>query len=241
VPDGEPRTKVVFIPGFMQPGDAWKPVADRLGERYSSVLFDHGEHTYEGRLAEIAAAGEGAVLVGYSLGGRLALHAALREPSRYDALVTVGASAGIEDSAERIARREADEKLASWMKLASIGDIVTVWERQPLFADQSEALITLQRPGRLDQDPAGLASLLRTAGQGTLEPVWRELHRLTLPILAIAGARDERYSGAAQRMAEAVPDGRAATVPDAGHAPQLQQPEAVANLIAGFLDAPEGS
>ncbi|MEX2252858.1 MAG: alpha/beta fold hydrolase [Thermoleophilaceae bacterium] len=235
MPDGERSATIVFIPGFMQPGDAWKPVADRLGERYSSVLLDHRENTYEGRLAEIAEAGEEAVLVGYSLGGRLALRAALRDPGRYRGLVTVGASAGIEDAAERTARREADEKLAAWVEIASIADIVSVWERQPLFADQSEALIAQQRPGRLDQDPAGLASLLRTAGQGTLESVWRELHGLSLPVLTIAGARDERYSAAAERIAADVPDGRAATVPDAGHAPQLQQPEAVADLIAGFL------
>lgn len=235
MPEGERASRVVFIPGFMQPGDAWRPVADRLGQRYSSVLLDHREHTYEGRLDEIAEAGEGAALVGYSLGGRLALHAALREPDRYRALVTVGASAGIEDAAERSARREADEKLAAWMELASIDDIVTVWERQPLFADQSDALIAEQRPGRLAQDPAALASVLRTAGQGTLEPVWRELHRLELPVLALAGARDERYSAAAQRLADAVPDGRAAIVPDAGHAPQLQQPEAVADWLAAFL------
>lgn len=235
MPEGERASRVVFIPGFMQPGDAWRPVADRLGQRYSSVLLDHREHTYEGRLDEIAEAGEGAALVGYSLGGRLALHAALREPDRYRALVTVGASAGIEDVAERTARLQADEKLAAWMEIASIADIVTIWERQPLFADQSDALIAEQRPGRLAQDPAALASVLRTAGQGTLEPVWRELHRLELPVLALAGARDERYSAAAQRLADAVPDGRAAIVPDAGHAPQLQQPEAVASSLAAFL------
>jgi len=235
VPEGERASRVVFIPGFMQPGDAWRPVADRLGQRYSSVLLDHREHTYEGRLDEIAEAGEGAALVGYSLGGRLALHAALREPDRYRALMTVGASAGIEDVAERTARLQADEKLAAWMEIASIGDIVTIWERQPLFADQSDALIAEQRPGRLAQDPAALASVLRTAGQGTLEPVWRELHRLELPVLALAGARDERYSAAAQRLTDAVPDGRAAIVPDAGHAPQLQQPEAVASSLAAFL------
>ena len=69
---------VLFIPGFMQRGDAWRPVAELLPERYPSVLLDHAEHSLEGRLREIAeAASDGAVLVGYSLGGRLALRAAL--------------------------------------------------------------------------------------------------------------------------------------------------------------------
>ena len=62
---------VVFVPGFMQRGEAWAPVADLLSQRYSSVLLDHAEHDREGRLREIAeAAGTGgAVLCGYSLGG----------------------------------------------------------------------------------------------------------------------------------------------------------------------------
>jgi 2-succinyl-6-hydroxy-2,4-cyclohexadiene-1-carboxylate synthase len=228
---------VLFIPGFMQRGDAWRPVAELLPERYPSTLLDHREHTLEGRLAEIAAAAEdGAVLVGYSLGGRLALRAVLREPKRYAGLVTVGATAGIDDPPMRSARAEADERLASWLEAAPIEDVVAIWERQPLFADQSEALIEAQRPGRLSQDPAGLAMLVRTAGQGVLEPVWHELLMLDLPVLAIAGARDEGYVAAAQRMADVAPRGHAAIVEDTGHAPQLQRPERVAELIAAFLN-----
>jgi 2-succinyl-6-hydroxy-2,4-cyclohexadiene-1-carboxylate synthase len=223
---------VVFIPGFMQPASAWAEVAERVpGE---SLLLDHEEHSYEGRLAEIAAAGEGSVLAGYSLGGRLALRAALRDPSRYAGVVTIGATAGIDDPVLRSTRAEADERLASWMEAAPIEDIVAVWERQPLFADQSEALIEAQRPGRLAQDPRHLARLLRTAGQGVLEPVWHELMTLDLPLLAVAGARDEGYISAARKIAATARRARAAIVEDAGHAPQLQQPEQVASLIGDF-------
>ena len=229
-------TLVVFVPGFMQPAGAWSAVAERLPERHPSLLLDHAEHTYEGRLREIAAAGHGTVLCGYSLGGRLILRAGLREPERYAGLVTVGTSAGIEGPAIRAGRAEADAKLASWMETQPIEEIVAVWERQPLFADQSEALVEAQRPGRLSQDPRALALLLRTAGQGALEPVWQRLHGLPLPLLALAGSLDERYAEAARRMARAVPDGRAETVEGAGHAPQLQRPDAVAALLIDFLD-----
>ena len=227
---------MVFVPGFMQPAGAWSEVAERLPERHPSLLLDHAEHTYEGRLREIAAAGSGAVLCGYSLGGRLVLRAALREPERYAGLVTVGSSAGIEGPAIRAARAQADAKLASWMETQPIEEIVAVWERQPLFADQSEALVEAQRPGRLSQDPRALALLPRTAGQGALEPVWQRLHGLPLPLLALAGSLDERYAEVARRMARAVPDGRAETVEGAGHAPQLQRPDAVAALLIDFLD-----
>jgi 2-succinyl-6-hydroxy-2,4-cyclohexadiene-1-carboxylate synthase len=226
---------VLFIPGFMQRGDAWRPVAELLPERYPSRLLDHGEHSFEGRLGEILAS-SASVLVGYSLGGRLALRAALRSPDSFTAVVLVGATAGIEEGPMRVQRVVADEKLASWMEAMPIEDIVALWERQPLFADQSELLVEEQRPGRLSQDPRSLALLLRTAGQGTLDPVWHELRMLDLPLLAIAGARDDGYSAAAKRIASTAPRARAAIVEEAGHAPQLQQPAAVAELITAFLD-----
>jgi 2-succinyl-6-hydroxy-2,4-cyclohexadiene-1-carboxylate synthase len=226
---------VLFIPGFMQRGDAWRPVAELLPERYPSRLLDHAEHSFEGRMAEIADAGAD-LLVGYSLGGRLALRAALRTPDAYRGVVLVGATAGLEEGPMRVQRAEADEKLASWMEAMPIEDIVALWERQPLFADQSEALVEEQRPGRLSHDPRSLALLLRTAGQGKLEPVWNELHSFELPLLAIAGARDDGYSAAAKRIASVAPNARAALVEEAGHAPQLQQPAAVAGLITEFLE-----
>jgi 2-succinyl-6-hydroxy-2,4-cyclohexadiene-1-carboxylate synthase len=223
---------VLFVPGFMQPAGAWVPVAERLDP--PTTLLDHREHSFEGRLAEIKAAGEGALLVGYSLGGRLALRAALRDPGRYAGLVTVGVTAGIEDPAERSARAEADERLASWIEAAPIEDVVAVWARQPLFADQSDALIERQRAGRLAQDPVALARLLRTAGQGVLEPVWSDLLTFELPLLAIAGGRDEGYVSAAKKIADTAPNARVQIVENAGHAAQLQQPEEVASLVAAF-------
>jgi 2-succinyl-6-hydroxy-2,4-cyclohexadiene-1-carboxylate synthase len=227
---------VLFIPGFMQRGDAWRPVAELLRERYPSVLLDHSENSFEGRLAEIRAAGGGRLLVGYSLGGRLALRAALRDPSYYLGVVTVGATAGIDEPSLRSVRAEADERLAAWIEAAPIEDVVGVWERQPLFADQSEKLIEEQRPGRLAQRPEDLAMLMRTAGQGVLEPVWHELVYFELPLLAIAGSRDEGYVRAAKRIADTALHGRAEIVEGAGHAAHLQRPDEVAGLLEALLD-----
>jgi 2-succinyl-6-hydroxy-2,4-cyclohexadiene-1-carboxylate synthase len=231
---------VIFIPGFMQPAEAWAPVVERMPQRYPSVLLRHAEHEREGRIAEIAAAAErvegGAVLCGYSLGGRLALNAAVRDPDRYAAVVVLGASAGIDEPATRQARREADEKLAAWMETQPIEEIVAIWERQPLFADQSERLIEAQRPGRLAQDPRALALLLRTAGQGTMEPIWGRLQTLDVPVLALAGARDERYRRASRRIAAEAPQGYSAAIEHAGHAAHLQRPGELADALTAFVD-----
>jgi 2-succinyl-6-hydroxy-2,4-cyclohexadiene-1-carboxylate synthase len=221
----------------MQRGEAWEPVAARLAERYRCTCLDLRTWTFEERVEEIlAAVAPGDAVVGYSMGGRLALHAALREPGLLGALVLVGVSAGIEDRVEREDRRRSDESLAEWMERRSIEEVVERWERNPVFETQPAELREWQRPGRLSHDPRRLAQLLRSAGQGALEPVWERLGTLKCPVLLTAGEQDRRYSSIAGRMADRIPAARVRLVPDAGHAPQLEAPAEFAELLAKFLD-----
>src|SRR3954471_4028728 len=213
----------------MQRGEAWEPVATRLAQRYRVRCLDFAGWTFEERVEEIPSAG---ALVGYSMGGRIALHAALGDPDRVDPLVLIGVSAGVEDRDER---RRSDEALASWIERHSIEEVVERWEAQPVFATQSAALRVAQRPGRLTHAPRLLAQLLRSAGQGATPPAWDRLHELRCPVLLIAGARDERYVEAVNRMASLIPDASVRIVPGAGHAPQLEQPLLVAELLDEHL------
>jgi 2-succinyl-6-hydroxy-2,4-cyclohexadiene-1-carboxylate synthase len=217
------RPTLAFVPGFMQCGDAWAAVAERLGERYPSVFL--------GRADELAP--PGSLPIGYSMGGRIALHAALAEPSRWRALVLVGVSAGVDDHASR---READEELAAWIETHSIKQVVEQWENQPVFATQPPALVEAQREGRLAHEPSDLAALLRRFGQGAMPPVWDRLADLDLPVLCLAGALDEKYVAAGRRMASLLPRAEFRTIEGAGHAAQLEAPDAVAAALRGFLD-----
>lgn len=231
----EPR--VVFVPGFMQRAEAWRGVAERIATSYRSVALEHRTHTLSGRIDEILAELEGQpVLVGYSMGGRLALHAALRRPRALRALVLVGASAGIEDDAARAERRAVDERLADWIEGRSIEEVVERWEALPVFASQTPDLRAELRPGRLSNEPAALASLLRTAGQGAVPPVWGRLPEIACPALAVAGEADDAYVAAAHRMADLLGDGRVRLVPGTGHAPQLEDPAAFTRVLTGFLE-----
>jgi 2-succinyl-6-hydroxy-2,4-cyclohexadiene-1-carboxylate synthase len=228
---------VAFLPGFAQRGDAWEPVADRVAQRYRSVCVDFGSWTFDQRLSELASRlDDGDAVVGYSMGGRLALRAALRRPGKFSALVLVGASPGIEETAERLARKRTDEELADWIEGHSIEEFAERWEAQPVFASQPPEVVEAQRPGRLSHDPRKLAQLLRSGGQGTFEPVWDELERIDCPVLAVAGELDTKYADAAFRIAERVKHGRARLVSGAGHAPQLERPAEFAELLLDFLD-----
>ncbi len=228
---------LVFVPGFMQRGTAWAPVAGRVAARHPARCLDFAGDTLEGRVAEVAAAVvSGGVAIGYSMGGRLVLQAALRAPDHPTALVIVGAGAGIEDPDERARRRAADEALARWIETHAIEEVVARWEAQPVFATQDAALVVAQRPGRLEHSPASLARVLRAAGQGAMPPVWHRLLEIRCPLLAVAGERDAAYVAAAQRLAQETPGGRFAIIPGAGHAAHLEAPEAFAELLVDFLD-----
>jgi 2-succinyl-6-hydroxy-2,4-cyclohexadiene-1-carboxylate synthase len=228
---------VVFVPGFMQRGDAWRPVAGRLAASYRTACLDFTTWTFEERVDELlGAASPGSAVVGYSMGGRLALHAALRAPERLGALALVGVTAGIEDEGEREDRRRSDESLAEWIERRSIEEVVGRWERLAVFASQSDELRESQRPGRLGHEPGKLAELLRSAGQGAKAPVWDRLSELRCPVLLTAGEQDRRYASAARAMAERIGSARVRLVKDAGHAPQLEAPSEFTALLREFLD-----
>jgi 2-succinyl-6-hydroxy-2,4-cyclohexadiene-1-carboxylate synthase len=234
---GVPSPEILFLPGFMQRADAWAEVAEAVGQRYPSKVLDFGTWTFEERLGEIdGAAAPGAVVVGYSMGGRLALHAALGAAGRFSGLVLVGASPGIEGDQERAARAVADDELAAWIETHSIEEVVERWERNPVFATQPAELVAAQRPGRLAHSPADLARLLRSAGQGALPSLWDRLGELRIPVLAVAGAHDRDYAARAERMASLSSSVAAEIVPDAGHAAHLEQPAIVRDAILAFVE-----
>jgi len=235
---------LVLLHGFAGTGRGWDPVIAQLEpERYTALAPDlrgHGSRagarpvTFEAITADVLAeAPPRFELCGYSMGGRIALHVALAAPERVTRLILVATSAGIDDEAERAARRAADDRLADEVERGDIAAFAHRWLAQSLFAgDDAET----QRRAREDiarNDPAGLAAALRGAGTGVMTPLWSRLPELTMPVLVLAGERDAKFTAIAERLVAAIPDARLELVPGAGHALPRAAPAAVAGAISG--------
>ncbi len=208
------------------PGHGWAPCSDNT--TIANVAADIAP-----RLGK-----KGSDLLGYSMGGRIALQLALDYPQLVHRLVLISCRPGIADPAARQARLERDERLAEILEDDGIGPFVAWWERQPVLrtvtapAPLAEQIL---RGRRLNQNPLGLAAALRRLGQGSMEPAWDRLAELKMPVLLLAGAGDPAYVNDMQRMAEHIPHAEIDIIPAAGHALHREHPKDLVARIDAFL------
>lgn len=233
--------RVVFVHGFTQTRRSWQPVASMLPARFETIAIDapgHGE-SGELRLDLPAAAdwlgrvGGAATYVGYSMGGRLALHLALAEPAVVDRLVLVSSTPGIADERARAERRCRDEELAAEVERDGVEAFITRWLALALFATLPPSAALIDE--RLANTPAGLASSLRLAGTGAQRSLWDRLGELTMPVLLVAGGLDEKFVAIAEQMQAAIPSAQLKVVAGAGHSVHLERPKVFVAELTRFL------
>lgn len=234
--------RVVLLHGFTQTRVSWRPVVERVRPDVEVVVPDlpgHGEaaavvRDLAGTAEAVAATGGRATYVGYSMGGRVALRLALDRPDLVAGLVLVGATAGIDDPAERVARREADEALARRIETDGVEAFLDGWIAQPLFGGRSPQPDDLA--ARRANPATGLATSLRLCGTGTMDPPWWDdlpaLGAAGLAVTVVVGERDDKFRALGERLAAAVgPTARVVVVPGAAHAAHLDAPAAVASVV----------
>ena len=245
---------VVLLHGFTGSSATWAPHLAAL-KAFTTVRIDFLGHGRSDTPADVQRYGMEAcvddvlaiqkhlglrrcALVGYSMGGRVAMRVALQAPERLWALVLESASPGIANPAERRARVAQDTKLGARIRNEGVTAFADYWQGLPLFASQSrlpEATRQALRIQRLQHTVDGLANSLQGLGAGMQEPVLQRLHNLRLPVLLLAGALDDKYCGLANEMATLLPCSRVRIVPDAGHAVHLEQSAVFDDAVSDFL------
>ncbi len=241
-----PQPRLVFAHGFTQTARSWDtlraPLTDALpdADLVAVDLPGHGEAAdvradLRGAADHLASVGGHGIYVGYSMGGRVALHTALRHGDLVDGLVLIGATAGIDDEDERAARRTSDEELADSIMASGVDAFLDRWLANPLFDGLDDS--NDQRADRLRNTSAGLASSLRLCGTGTQRPLWDRLDEITCPVLVLVGERDEKFRRLGVRLTEGLPDAALEVVSNAGHSVHLEQPATTARAIARWVRA----
>ncbi|MEO7001544.1 MAG: 2-succinyl-6-hydroxy-2,4-cyclohexadiene-1-carboxylate synthase [Ktedonobacterales bacterium] len=254
-PSGPPVRTLTLLHGFTGSAAGWgahldtfaaaglRVIAlDMLGHGASDAPDDASRYAVEqcgdDILAALGQLGVGAgrsALLGYSMGGRIALYTALS--GYFHALILESASPGLASKEERAMRRASDEALAHRIERDGISSFVEEWEGLPLFASQqslpAERRAAL-RAQRMRNRALGLANSLRGVGTGAQPSLWDALPRLTMPTLLIAGALDVKYMAIARQMAERLPSAQLAIVPNAGHATHFEQPAAFDEAVTAF-------
>jgi 2-succinyl-6-hydroxy-2,4-cyclohexadiene-1-carboxylate synthase len=185
-------------------------------------------------------------LLGYSMGGRIAVRYALRHPERLWALLLESASTGIEDDAERKARVESDEVLAERLERDGLEPFIDYWQSIPLWASQAsmpQEKRDALRAQRLQNSVTGLANSLRGMGAGADPAIFDQLPGLDVPSLIMAGGLDTKYRDLANAMTAVMPNATARIFDNAGHAAHFEQPAAFASAVYEFLQihAPAGA
>lgn len=247
--EGCART-IVLLHGFTGSTKTWQQIVPELSDFHVVTvdLIGHGQtdapdnvayYSMEAQTGLLEALFEKLglkrfILLGYSMGGRVALSYAVRYKERIDMLFLESASPGLELEEERAARKLADDALAEKIIGNGIASFVDKWENIPLFASQKLLSNVVQqeiREERLMQCEIGLAGSLRGIGTGVMPPVWHALPQLQFPVVLLTGSLDEKFEKLAEKMQERLQNGRHVSIFGAGHAIHVENPTKFATIV----------
>lgn len=246
---------VLMLHGFTGSSENWLPIAANWAGKHRLVMPDLLGH---GRTAapaeperyhmEQAAADLNTLLdvleikhahiLGYSMGGRLALYFATHYPQRVHNLVLESSSPGLEIPEERAKRRRQDNALAERIEAEGIEAFVNYWESLPLWQSQQMLSLGIRQAlheKRLNNRPLGLANSLRGMGTGMQPSLWNQLSTLPHHTLLLTGLLDKKFVEINKQMSKLIPTAALQIVSHVGHTIHLEQPEVYSKTVLSFL------
>ncbi|MCH1625437.1 2-succinyl-6-hydroxy-2,4-cyclohexadiene-1-carboxylate synthase [Fredinandcohnia quinoae] len=253
VGEGEP---LLFLHGFTGSSKSWKQIVSILQSDFQCILIDiigHGmtDSPSDYKRYEIQKVACDILsildslkiktinLVGYSMGGRLAIAIATLYQNRISKLILESSSPGLQTEEDRKTRRHADEKLAMKIEKEDIEQFVHYWENIPLFSSQKKLPLETQfaiRNGRLSNSNIGLANSLRGMGTGAQDSYWGHLSQLEIPTLLLCGQLDEKFCKIAESMKNQLPNARKIEINGAGHAIHVENPKFFGKIVSEFVN-----
>lgn len=248
--NNDAKQTMVMLHGFTGSAATWEKIAANLPDhRIIAIdLIGHGKTDSPGNAVHYSMEEQISVLeelfiqldclkftlLGYSMGGRVALSYAAAYPNRIEQLILESASPGLKTEEERVARRTADAKLAAEIEQYGVASFVDKWENIPLFATQKNLPLGVReaiREERMSQSATGLANSLKGMGTGSQKSIWPKLKELTFPVTLITGEHDKKFCGIAAEMQSLFPNAQSVEVIEAGHAIHVEKPDEFATIV----------
>lgn len=209
-----------------------------LPDIHTIDLWDHVDldfHEFASELAGPLSDGlEKPILAGYSLGGRLALHALAAFPDRWSGAVIVSAHPGLCCIEDRIVRRSSDVIWAERARTMKWSTFLDQWNAQPVFGQVTPVLRARQES--LEARRAAIATAFEIWSLGRQDDLRNRLGRFAGPIVWITGENDVRFTRLGAEMAAVFPDFRHVVVPGAGHRVLEDAAEAVDREVSLIID-----
>ncbi|MEM8858213.1 MAG: 2-succinyl-6-hydroxy-2,4-cyclohexadiene-1-carboxylate synthase [Chloroflexota bacterium] len=246
---------LLLLHGFTGSMQNWEPLIPHLADSNTVITVDlpgHGQSLSPANLEPYTMAVVASELinlmdrlgyssfnlVGYSMGGRLALFMAANHPDQVKKLILESASPGLRTAAERQERIKSDHALADRIERGGIESFVNFWESISLWESQ-EQLPALARDKlrqlRLLNSPAGLANSLKGMGTGQQPSLWPNLKDINQDALLLTGQLDIKFCAIMEEMQSLMPKAKHHVIVKAGHTIHIEQPEAWLEAVLKFL------
>ncbi len=175
-------------------------------------------------------------LVGYSMGGRLALYLAIHFPQYFDKVVLESASAGLQTDTARSDRLVKDQQLATKLVNSDFCTFLENWYQQPIFANlRSHPNFAQMLEQRLNNSSVQLAKSLRNLSTGKQPSLWEKLSENEIPLLLIAGELDLKFVQINQQMQQRCPASKLEIIPNCGHNTHFENPDLFVQKLQDFF------
>lgn len=257
---GDPlRPVIVLLHGFMGSIADWQQMLSEFSTDYYCLAIDlpgHGQTRVTGDKSfyTMPKCARGIIdlldelelnranLLGYSMGGRLALYLAVHYPERWSRLIIESASPGLPNASEKKERWQEDLKRAVVLEQGDMRQFVKTWYEQPIFASLQHhpQFAQLQRR-RSQNDPFEIARSLQGLSAGKQESLWNKLNETPFPIMMLVGEYDPKYKKIGTEMKQRCPALELRVVENCGHLIHFENPQLYAQYVRQFLQAPQHS
>lgn len=245
---------ILLLHGFTGDSQDFNPIISLLSQSYCCLAVDlpgHGKTQVSGdetyyNMSNTAQASiellddlqiDKCLLLGYSMGGRLALYMTLHFPDRFEKVVLESASPGLKTEKERSHRIQADFYIAQKLENSNFKEFLYNWYDRPLFqslknSPNFDRLIET----RLANNPIELAKSLRNMGIGNQPSLWEKLAQNQIPLLLLAGEYDDKFQAINAEIASLCPAASLKIVPKAGHNVHFENIDRFVALVRQFYD-----